>query len=225
MGGSGLPGWRWLDLRMLSQNLLGTASGWAGSRAERVVYCTARISGADNSTGQRDQEVYLRAIQKHSSVDHIEYGTYVTRVATNPLANRDRKGRPVLVRPDWPIMVQDDAGEPLPDARFMVSVARREEKGSDVNVAAHLLLDVVEGNIDAAIVISNDSDLAFPIKEARRRVPIGLVNPTKGYPAGALNGSPGDGVGGHWWHQLKAAELTAAQLPTPLGRLHRPTGW
>jgi hypothetical protein len=225
MGGSGLPGWRWLDPRVLSQNLLDSVSGWAGARADRVVYCTVRISGADNPTGQRDQDVYLRAIQQHSSVDHVEYGTYVTRVATNPLANRDRKGRPVLVRPDWPIMIQDDSGIPLPNARFMVSVARREEKGSDVNVAAHLLLDVLEGNIDAAVVISNDSDLAFPVKQARRRVPVGLVNPTRGYPAGALNGSPSDGVGGHWWHQLGAKELTGAQLPTPLGRLHRPAEW
>jgi hypothetical protein len=29
--------------------------------------------------------------------------------------------------------------------RFIVSVARREEKGSDVNVAAHLLWDVLRG--------------------------------------------------------------------------------
>ena len=30
-------------------------------------------------------------------------------------------------------------------AVFMVSYANREEKGSDVNVAAHLLLDVLAG--------------------------------------------------------------------------------
>jgi hypothetical protein len=50
-----------------------------------------------------------------------------------------------------------------PDAIFMVSVADREEKGSDVNVATHLLTDVCEQKIDAAVVISNDSDLALPI--------------------------------------------------------------
>ena len=33
-------------------------------------------------------------------------------------------------------MVQDDAGTHQPDARFIVSVARREEKGSDVNVVS-----------------------------------------------------------------------------------------
>lgn len=225
VGGSGLPGWRWLDLRTLAQRLCGLASGWHDARVERVVYCTARISGASNATGQRDQDVYLRALRTASAVDHIEYGNYVSRVATNPLANRDRKGRPVLVRPDWPIMVQDDTGAPLPSARFMASVARREEKGSDVNVAAHLLLDILDGVVEAAVVISNDSDLAFPVREARRRVPVGLVNPTKGYPAGALNGDRGDGVGGHWWHQLTVEELMAAQLPDPVGRVRRPAGW
>ena len=50
-------------------------------------------------------------------------------------------GRPRLVRPHWPLVVQDDRGEPVSGAVFMVSYADREEKGSDVNVAAHLLPD------------------------------------------------------------------------------------
>ena len=46
---------------------------------------------------------------------------------------------------------------------MLATVRKREEKGSDVNVATHLLVDVLTGAIDAAIVISNDSDLALPI--------------------------------------------------------------
>lgn len=225
VGGSGLPGWRWLDRRRLAQSIIASNSQWIDPRVNRVIYCTARISGASNQSGSRDQDVYLRALRIASAVDEIEFGTYVTRVATNPLAIRDRKGRPVLVRPDWPIMVQDDSGGPLPDARFMASVARREEKGSDVNVASHLLLDVLQLRVDAALIISNDSDLAFPVRQARMRVPVGLVNPTKGYPAGALNGDPGDGVGGHWWYQLTAADLFAAQLPDSVSQLRKPAGW
>jgi len=113
----------------------------------------------------------------------------------------------------------------VPGARFMVSVARREEKGPDVNVASHLLLDVLGGAVDAAVVVSNDSDLAFPVTQARLRVPVGLVNPTRGYPAGALNADPADGVGGHWWYQLTPADLRACQLPATLGRVRRPPGW
>lgn len=110
-------------------------------------------------------------------------------------------------------------------AVFMVSVARREEKGSDVNVASHLMLDVLEKRIDAAIVISNDSDLAFPIDLARRRVPVGTVNPTRGYIAGKLNGAPDQGVGRHWWYCLTAEDLVETQLPARVGSCSRPLGW
>lgn len=225
MGGSGQPGWRWLDLRELSRNLVAQRSGWSGATVSRVVYCTARIHGEANSTAQRDQDTYLRALKQHNAVDVSEEGSYVNRVATAPLAKRSAKGKPVLVTADWPIMVQDAAGKAMPDARFMASVARREEKGSDVNVASHLLIDIFEKRVDAAVVISNDSDLALPVRHARLRVPVGLVNPTKGYPAGALNGDPSDGVGGHWWYQLASADLTTAQLPATLGKLTKPVGW
>ena len=96
------------------------------------------------------------------SVDLIEYGTCVARVKTAPLAVKDQQGRPRLVVPAWPVMVQDGRGGAVSDAVFMVSYANRAEKGSDGNVAAHLLLDVLAGSVDAALVISNDSDCGFP---------------------------------------------------------------
>ena len=199
MGGPGLAGWRWLDLRALAAGLVVQQSGWTDAIVERVVYCTARISGVDNPTGPQDQDAYLRALKSARSVDVIEFGTYVSRVATAPLATADRRGRPILTTATWPIKIQDANAQPVPDARFMVSIARREEKGSDVNVAAHLLLDLLHQRIDAAVVISNDSDLAFPVHEARDLVHVGLVNPTPGYPAGALNDDPHRGASGHWW--------------------------
>ena len=85
--------------------------------------------------------------------------------------------------------------------------------------------DVLGGGVDAAVVISNDSDLTLPVSWARERVPVGLVNPTRNWPAGALNGDPHAGAGSHWWHQLTTAEIVSAQLPTSLGRLSRPAGW
>lgn len=228
MCGKGTPGWRWLDLRALAQQLIVTHSGWQTVTDLRVVYCTARIkSDASNpqAAGPGEQHVYLRALEASGSVDVIALGNYVSRVSTAPLATTNRKGRPVLVRPAWPIMVQDGCSGPVPDAVFMASVARREEKGSDVNVAAHLLLDVLEHRVDAAVVVSNDSDLAFPVREARLRVPVGIVNPTKRYPAGALSGSPSEGVGQHWWYQLTPTDLRSSQLPSKVGRLSKPGPW
>ncbi|MGN8050385.1 NYN domain-containing protein [Curtobacterium sp. 22159] len=225
--GRSTPGWRWLDLRALSERVLaGPGACWVDDpEVERVVYCTARVNGADNVGGQRDQDTYLRALHRHGAVDEAAMGQYVSRVATAPLATPDRRGRPQLARASWPLQVRDDEGVDVPGATFMASVARREEKGSDVNVASHLLIDVLTGRVDAAIVMSNDSDLEFPIRFARGHVPLGLVNPTPGYPAGKLSGDPGDGVGGHWWYRLNATDLRAAQLPEQIDHIRRPRGW
>jgi hypothetical protein len=107
----------------------------------------------------------------------------------------------------------------------MVSYANREEKGSDVNVAAHLLLDVLRGAVDGALVISNDSDLRFPVEQARQHVPIGIINPSRNYLAGDLRGTASTGAGRHWWARLTSGDLKAHQLPDPVGQYRRPAGW
>jgi uncharacterized LabA/DUF88 family protein len=219
--GQGKAGWRWIDLRGLADQL----ANWQGCRVTRIVYCTARISGADNPSGAADQDIYLKALVAANAVDLIEYGSYVSRVKQAPMAIADAKGRPILTRSAPPILVKDAADQPVRDALFMVSHARREEKGSDVNVAAHLLLDVLQGNVDAAIVISNDSDLRLPLIEARKRVPVGTVNPSSAFLAGDLKGTPTDGVGNHWWAKLRAADYQAHQLPAKVGVYAKPVGW
>ncbi len=223
--GRGTAGWRWLDLRALATDLISRRASWADARVERIVYCTARIDAVSNPSGQGDQDIYLKALLAAGSVDHIEYGTYVSRVKTAPMAIKDAQGRPKLVGPAWPVMIQDGRGGQVDDAVFMVSYANREEKGSDVNVAAHLLLDVLGGAVDAAVVISNDSDLRFPVEQARRRVPVGVVNPSRNFLAGDLRGEAGGGAGRHWWVRLVAADFTSHQLPDPAGPYHRPPGW
>jgi hypothetical protein len=182
-----------------------------------VVYCTAVIDAASSPSGYADQDIYLRALSGANGVDHIAYGSYVARVKYAPLAVKapSRSGSPVVVHPQWPIMVQDAQGNPIPDATFMVSYSHREEKGSDVNVASHLLVGVLTGVVDAAIVVSNDSDLEFPISYARTRIPVGLINPSNNYLAGALRGRATDGVGNHWWCQLAAADLRTLSVAGP----------
>jgi uncharacterized LabA/DUF88 family protein len=220
---SGTAGWRWLDLRALATTL--ASARWAGCSIERIVYCTARVSGRDNPSGAVDQDVYLKALAAAGSIDHIEYGYYVSRVKAAPLATSDKKGRPVLTRSARPVVIKDAANNPVPDAVFIVCYARREEKASDVNVATHLLLDVLAQRVDAVIVVSNDSDLRLPIIEARGRVAVGTINPSPSYTAGALKGHPNHGVGGHWWTQLQEADIRAHQLPNPVGKYSCPQGW
>jgi uncharacterized LabA/DUF88 family protein len=223
--GRGTPGWRWLDLRALASALISKRTNRLDAEVSRLVYCTARIDGPSNPSGQADQDVYLKALRAVRSVDHIEYGSYVARVKTAPLAVKDRDGRPQLVVPSWPVMIQDGHGGEVDDAVFMVSYANREEKGTDVNVASHLLMDVLTGVVDGAMVISNDSDLRFPVEQARERVPVGVVNPSPNHLAGALRSEPGTGAGRHWWTRLTAADLKTHQLPDPAGRYRRPEGW
>lgn len=223
--GRGTPGWRWLDIRAMAESLVASRRNWPGAQVAKVVYCTARIGARSNPEGHRDQDIYLKALAAAGSVDHIEYGKYVTRTKKTVLATTDNRGRPVPMTSNWPVMVQDQNGQAVPYARFMVEVINVEEKGSDVNVAAHLLMDIASEAVDAVVVVSNDSDLRLPVQQARRLVPVGIVSPHRGRVAGDLQGQVTDGVGNHWWAQLTSTDFTAAQLNDPVTRYPRPAGW
>lgn len=221
------PGWRWLDIRSLVTALVDAQRAWSGSAVTRIVYCTARVDQGSNPTGHAEQDAYLKALRAVTSVDHIEFGKYVTGVRARPLATKGPSpgGRPTVVTSDWPVMVQSTLGTPVPDAVFLVSTLHQEEKGSDVNVASHLLMDVFEHTIDAAVVVSNDSDLKLPVHVARERVPVGHVNPAGGLFAGDLTGNPNEGAGRHWWRKLRPADYLSHQLPDPAGKYRRPQDW
>jgi uncharacterized LabA/DUF88 family protein len=206
-------------------SLVTAQRGWAGAAIDRIVYCTARIDATTNPSGFADQDVYLKALLATKSVDLIEYGNYVARVKASPLATKDVNGRPVLTRPGWPITVQSPLGSPDSQAIFMVSHLHQEEKGTDVNLATHMLMDVLERRVDGVVVVSNDSDLQLPVRMARQRVQVGHVNPRRTYFAGDLFGHRTDGVGNHWWRKLGPADYRGHQLPDPAGGYRRPRGW
>lgn len=60
-----------------------------------------------------------------------------------------------------------------------VVVWKNEEKGSDVNLALHVLNDAWLDVYDCAVIVSNDSDLAESLRlvKAQSRKIIGLVTP------------------------------------------------
>lgn len=223
--GRGSAGWRWLDVRRLVEAVHARSGHWPGATVEKVVYCTARVSGRINPAGQREQDTYLKALVGHGAVDHIEYGTYVARTKRSLLAEQDSHGRPVVVTSWPPVIVKDGQNADVPDARFLVQTQNIEEKGSDVNVATHLLLDAAGGQIDAALVISNDSDLRLPIHRVRDMIPAATVNPTSRPCAGDLRGVTDSGAGNHWWAQLTTGDLYSAQMPGAVGPYHRPAEW
>jgi len=192
-------GWKWLDLRSLLTGLVDDQRTSTDPTIARIVYCTAQIDAGLNPDGHRDQGVYLNALSDTHSVDRIEYGEYVIGVKTRPLAveGEGRRQRPVLVTSQWPVMIQSTLGKEVPDAHFIVSVLHQEEKATDVNVATHMLVDILEDHVDAVVAISNDSDLRLPVQFARSRVPVGHVNPRGARFAGHLAGKQDEGVGNH----------------------------
>ena len=120
-----------------------------------------------------------------------------------------------------------------PPPNFM-RVFKTEEKGSDVNLAAHLLLDGFRGNYECAIVVSGDSDLVTPIRMVRDELkkPVGVLNPQRlsgpncrpaRKNAGLKNASSFYQNGVTW------AQLLAAQFPNQMtdanGTFHRPPSW
>ena len=223
--GRSTTGWRWLDVRALVAPL----AGWPGSRLSRVVYCTARVDAVDSPDASLDQSIYLDALIASGAVDVIAEGRYVSWAKAEPLVT----GRPGTFRPRVYLHDDESWDRRLPlraisagdDRLLMATVRKREEKGSDVNVASHLLFDVLTDAVDGAIVVSNDSDLELPLRLARERVPVGTVNPSTNPTAGALKGSPDDGAGRHWWRRLTAEDYLRSQLPDPVGRLRKPIGW
>src|SRR5258705_8261960 len=94
-----------------------------------------------------------------------------------------------------------------------VLVLKSEEKGSDVNLATTLLMDAFDGDFEQAVVVSNDSDLAYPIEVVRNKF---------GFPVVVL--FPCGGTRKPSYHLSKvatasplvnAAHLAAAQLASP----------
>ena len=221
------PGWRWLDLRKLSQRLIDRRREWRANGAvlDRVIYCTAFIDGNTNPEGRRDQDRYVAALRAHGSIDALIEGRFISQVRKSPLAIEGSDGKPVVTTSRWPVMIRDSSWGDVPNAMFIVSHQRSEEKGTDVNVASRLLLDVLGEQVDAAIVISNDSDLRLPIQESRLRVPVGTVNPGQGRLAGDLAGGRDDGVGMHWWYKLDSDDYTGCQLPDPVKQFAKPADW
>ena len=179
--------------------------------------------------GPKRQESFINALRASQSADWVEYGIFLDKVKTRPLALRGvgKKNKPVLVTSAPPVLVKDANDQQVANAVFMVTVADREEKGSDVNVATHLLLDALQTPpaMDAAIVISNDSDLKLPVAKTRALMPLGIVNPGRGYTAGALHHNAATDVPGQWERQLSFADYANHQLPDPVGVYAKPQGW
>jgi uncharacterized LabA/DUF88 family protein len=105
-----------------------------------------------------------------------------------------------------------------------VRVLKSEEKGSDVNLASHLLIDCYLSDCDIAVILSNDSDLVFPIEHVKQRLGkiIGIVNPHP-RPSRELLGVA------NFYKSIRPSVLMHCHFPDRMsdaqGEFHKPSTW
>jgi uncharacterized LabA/DUF88 family protein len=141
--------YRWVNIRKLCELLL------PKNTIVEIKYFTALVSARPNDLDQPvRQQLYLRALRTLPGVS-IHLGHFLSHEVSMPL----------VVAP----------GQRQTYAR----VLKTEEKGSDVNLATHLLHDAHMGRFDVGVVVSNDSDLLEPIRIVRGQLgkKVGILNP------------------------------------------------
>ena len=186
--------YRWLDIRKMCELLL------PGRDIVRIKYFTAHISARPNDPGQPTrQQVYLRALRTTPELEVI-LGSFLTFERIMPLG-----------------------GQPANRQKF-VRVIRTEEKGSDVNLATHLLIDGFKGDYRQAVLVTNDSDLLEPIRFVRSdlKLQVGLLNPQK-HPSRVLLPHV------DFVKQIRKGVLKSSQFPLEMqdqkGTFRKPQGW
>lgn len=119
----------------------------------KIKYFTApiklRMSDSDPDRPNR-QQIYLRALKTLPNLEIIE-GIFLRHKVSMKLANKE--------------------GYAL--------VIKHEEKGTDVNIASHLVHDAHNKSFEKAVIISNDSDLVMPISIVTKQInlPITVISP------------------------------------------------
>lgn len=190
---------RWLDVRAMCRRLLRD-----DSEIVAIKYFTARVrSRPGNPQQAQRQQVYLRALHTIPGLT-VHLGHFITRPATRMLVSPPRRG-----------------------PRF-VEVWVTEEKGSDVSLASHLLIDGFRGRYDLAVVVSNDGDLKEPVQFVREDLgsPVGVLNP---HPRRSWALSPRWLPPGSFYKPIRSAVLAASQFPDELsdanGTFRKPARW
>ena len=125
-----------------------------------INYYYAPVSGRTDPGAPNRQRVYLRALKTLPLVSTYQGNFIATRVWAGLI-------HPIEFRPaHWLKFIY-----PKP---IVTRVWKTEEKGSDVNLGAHLVRDAFQKRFETAAVLTNDTDLVEPVRivttEARLRV-------------------------------------------------------
>lgn len=156
---------KWLDVRALAETL------FPNDEIGRVLYFSARvIARADDPQEATRQQMYFRALAARD----VEIFLGQFRSGTRWM----RRSEPCPRGADCPVSGKN------------IRVLSTEEKGSDVNLASHLLIDAFRRDCEMAIVLTNDTDLVEPIRLARTDLGLhlALLSPSDS-PARSLRGT------------------------------------
>lgn len=186
--------YKWLDLRTVFEKLLAD-----NHRIDVIKYFTSIVSGKLNPEQPIRQQTYIRALKKYIPELSVYYGHFLTHTIRAPLAKPTKKHR-------------------------YADILKTEEKGSDVNLAVHVLNDAWRNRYDCAVIVSNDSDLVAAIEFARydHEKIIGLIYPgSKGHPSIELQKHA------HFTKRIRTGLLRVSQLPNtiPGTSITKPLGW
>jgi uncharacterized LabA/DUF88 family protein len=187
--------YKWLDILKLCQLLL------PKNQIIKIKYFTALVTARPSDPDQPNrQQMYLRALRTIPGLDII-YGHFLEHEIMMPAVN------------------------PPPGGSKYVSVIKTEEKGSDVNIAAHVVNDGHKGNYQVAVIISNDSDLVEPVKIVRQelKLPVGVLNPIPTHPSHELQKYA------TFVKPIRKGVLASSQFPIRLkdkaGEFYKPPAW
>ncbi len=232
---------KWLDLAALSRQIVPSYHS-----ISKIKYFTARVSGARDPDAPRRQQIYFSALRTFPEIE-IWLGSFLTKTIWRPILNLPVANQQIstpthVVLPDGTHTVNSTTPQSLVVANYPMKGSKRakakqqplansvlaevhtmEEKGSDVNLAAHLLNDAWLGVYDTAVVISNDTDLVEPIRMVtqERKKDVTIVCPGRWQAAPKLTQ-----VATSQRH-IRPAMLAAAQLanPIPGTSILKPAGW
>ena len=169
------------------------------SQIVRIRYCTAMVSARGDVDKPVRQQMYLRALRTTPDL-FVSLGNFQVHNVRMRLAH------------------------PQPGGPTSAQVVKTEEKGSDVNLATHLLHDAHLNRYDLAVLISNDSDLIEPLRIVRNELgkKVGVLNPQK-HPCKAIVPEV------DFFKQIRSGVLGASQFPDVMadatGAFRCPAKW
>lgn len=186
---------KWLDIRKFCQLTL------PKNNILCIRYYTALVTYNPERPGQQTrQRLYWRALRSQPGLS-IHLGHFLSHRCWLPLANAQ------------------------PGVQTRAEVIRTEEKGSDVNLATHLLWDGFNDQYDVAVVVSNDSDLIEPIRLVRSELGkiVGVINPHVKSPSVELRKNA------DFFRAISRRILRESQFSTTIvdanGRFDKPVTW